>query len=62
MTEFENKMLLELLKMKEQELLLLANDERLKLKADAVKELANKCKDLSTEIYYVESMKYIGCK
>ena len=60
MTKFENEMLEKLLFMKEREIEELAKDENLKLKKEAIEELAYKIKLLQTELFFVETHKYSG--
>lgn len=62
MTDFENKMLQELLIMKKVELLSLMNDKKCKLKKDALEELASNCESLQSHIYFVDTWKYEGFK
>lgn len=58
MTEFENDTLQTLLEMKQKELLELINDDKCTLKKEALKELSDKCVELASHIFYVNTMKY----
>lgn len=60
MTKFENDALQKLLLIKAEELRELAKDKGLKIKSEAVEEVANLCEKLFGEITFIEAWKYNG--
>lgn len=54
MTEFENKLLYDLLAMKQKELMELSVSSELKLNSLAVKQTAVECGDLKQKLFFIE--------